>query len=56
MQDVSGRIQFFVAKDDAGEAALEEFKRWDIGDLIAAQGTVFKTQKGELSVRVRSCG
>jgi lysyl-tRNA synthetase class 2 len=53
VQDVSGRIQFFIAKDDAGEAALEEFKRWDIGDLIAARGTVFKTQKGELSVRVR---
>jgi lysyl-tRNA synthetase class 2 len=53
VQDVSGRIQFFVAKDDAGEAALEEFKRWDIGDLIAARGVVFKTQKGELSVRVK---
>jgi lysyl-tRNA synthetase class 2 len=53
VQDVSGRIQYFVARDDAGEAALEEFKRWDIGDLIAARGTVFKTQKGELSVRVK---
>ena len=53
VQDMSGRIQFFVAKDDAGEAALEEFKRWDIGDLIAARGVVFKTQKGELSVRVK---
>ncbi len=52
VQDGSGRIQFFVAKDDAGEAALEEFKRWDIGDLIAARGVLFKTQKGELSVRV----
>jgi lysyl-tRNA synthetase class 2 len=53
VQDVSGRIQFFIAKDDAGEAALDDFKRWDIGDLIAARGVVFKTQKGELSVRVR---
>jgi len=53
VKDVSGRIQFFVAKDDAGEVALEEFKRWDIGDLIAARGVVFKTQKGELSVRVK---
>jgi lysyl-tRNA synthetase class 2 len=53
VQDGSGRIQFFVAKDDAGEAALEAFKHWDIGDLIAARGTVFKTQKGELSVRVK---
>jgi lysyl-tRNA synthetase class 2 len=53
VQDGSGRIQFFIARDDAGEAALEEFKRWDIGDLIAARGTVFKTQKGELSIRVK---
>jgi len=53
VQDASGRIQFFVARDDAGEAALEDFKRWDIGDLIAARGTVFKTQKGELSIRVK---
>jgi len=53
VQDTSGRIQFFVARDDAGEATLEEFKRWDIGDLVAARGTVFKTQKGELSVRVK---
>jgi lysyl-tRNA synthetase class 2 len=53
VQDTSGRIQFFVARDDAGAEALEEFKRWDIGDLIAARGTVFKTQKGELSVRVK---
>jgi lysyl-tRNA synthetase class 2 len=53
VQDGSGRIQFFVARDDAGEAALEAFKHWDIGDLIAARGTVFKTQKGELSVRVK---
>jgi lysyl-tRNA synthetase class 2 len=53
VQDVSGRIQFFIARDNAGETALEEFKRWDIGDLIAARGVVFKTQKGELSVRVK---
>lgn len=53
VQDGSGRIQFFVARDDAGEAALEDFKRWDIGDLIAARGQLFKTQKGELSVRVK---
>jgi len=53
VQDVSGRIQFFVARDEAGETALEDFKRWDIGDLVAARGVLFKTQKGELSVRVK---
>ncbi len=51
VQDGSGRIQFYVAKDDAGEDAHEEFKRWDIGDIVAARGVVFKTQKGELRVR-----
>ena len=53
IQDGSGRIQFYVANDDSGEAAHEEFKRWDIGDIVAARGTLFKTQKGELSVRCR---
>ena len=53
IQDGSGRIQFYIANDDTGEAAHEEFKRWDIGDIVAARGTLFKTQKGELSVRCR---
>ena len=51
VQDGSGRIQFYIADDDTGKAAHEEFKRWDIGDIIAARGAVFKTLKGELSIR-----
>ena len=51
VQDGSGRIQFYVADDEVGKDAHDEFKRWDIGDIIAARGVVFKTQKGELSIR-----
>src|SRR5512137_1030523 len=53
VQDSTGRIQFYVANDDTGEAAHEAFKHWDIGDIVAARGVLFKTQKGELSVRCR---
>jgi lysyl-tRNA synthetase, class II len=51
--DGSGRIQFFVTPDDVGAEVYEEFKRWDIGDIVAAEGLLFKTQKGELSIRCR---
>ncbi len=51
VQDGSGRIQFYVADDEVGKEAHDEFKRWDIGDIIAARGVVFKTLKGELSIR-----
>jgi len=53
IQDGSGRIQFYIADDDAGAAAHEAFKHWDIGDIVAARGSLMKTQKGELSVRCR---
>jgi lysyl-tRNA synthetase class 2 len=53
LQDGSGRIQLYVANDDTGEAAHEAFRHWDLGDIVGARGTLFKTQKGELSVRCR---
>jgi lysyl-tRNA synthetase class 2 len=53
VQDTSGRIQFYISDDDTGAAAHEAFKGWDIGDIVAARGELFKTQKGELSVRCR---
>jgi lysyl-tRNA synthetase class 2 len=53
LQDGSGRIQLYVANEDTGEAAHVEFRRWDLGDIVAARGMLFKTQKGELSVRCR---
>ena len=53
IQDVSGQIQLYVRRDDLPEGQYNQaFKKWDIGDLIAAEGTVFRTQKGELSIKV----
>jgi lysyl-tRNA synthetase, class II len=53
VQDGSGRIQFFVTNEDTGADRHEAFRHWDIGDIIAARGTLFKTHRGELSVRCR---
>jgi len=52
--DMSGRIQLYVARDDIGTDEYSEFKSWDIGDIVGAEGRLFKTNKGELSVRVDS--
>jgi lysyl-tRNA synthetase, class II len=51
VQDASGQIQFFITSDALGEACYAAFKKWDLGDIIAARGVVFRTQKGELSLR-----
>jgi lysyl-tRNA synthetase class 2 len=53
VQDGSGRIQFFLSPEDVDPPVYEAFKHWDIGDIVAARGLLMKTQKGELSVRVR---
>ena len=53
IQDMSGRIQVYVSVDDTGAEALESFKHYDIGDIIGVEGTLFKTQKGELTVRAK---
>ena len=52
VQDGSGRIQLYITRDSVGEAAYEGFKRNDIGDIVGARGTLFKTKTGELSVKV----
>ncbi|MGY4830618.1 lysine--tRNA ligase [Sphaerotilaceae bacterium SBD11-9] len=52
LQDSTGRIQLFVTKDALGEEVYNAFKHWDLGDILGAQGTLFKTKTGELSVRV----
>jgi len=54
LQDGSGRIQVYVANDVAGEAAHEAFKHWDLGDIVGVQGTLFKTNKGELTVNAKA--
>jgi len=53
IQDASGKIQLYVQRDSLPEGFYnDEFKHWDIGDIIGAKGVLFRTQKGELSVRV----
>jgi lysyl-tRNA synthetase class 2 len=52
MQDSTGRIQLFITKDAIGEEAYAEFKHFDLGDIVGAEGTLFRTKTGELSVRV----
>jgi lysyl-tRNA synthetase, class II len=52
LQDMSGRIQLYVTLDAIGAGALEDFKHWDLGDIVGASGTLFKTKTGELSIRV----
>jgi lysyl-tRNA synthetase class 2 len=52
IQDGSGRLQLYVRRDDLAEGVYSEFKKWDLGDIVAAGGTVFKTRSGELSVKV----
>jgi len=51
IQDMNGRIQVYIKGDLLEEGNYEEFKHWDIGDIIGVTGQVFKTMKGELSVR-----
>ncbi len=51
ISDVSGRIQLYVARDKVGEETYTAFKRWDIGDIIGAVGSLFRTKTGELTVQ-----
>ena len=52
LQDGSGRIQLYVTADAVGAETLAEFKHWDLGDILGAEGTLFKTRTGELSIKV----
>ncbi|MDX1252429.1 MAG: lysine--tRNA ligase [Gammaproteobacteria bacterium] len=52
LQDMSGRIQLFLQRDALPEGMYEEFKAWDVGDIVGAEGVLFRTKTGELSVKV----
>ena len=52
LQDSTGRIQLYVTRDAIGEEAYADFKRWDLGDIVGAEGTLMKTKTGELSIKV----
>ena len=51
IQDLSGRIQLYVQKDGVGESVYDDFKKWDLGDIVGATGTLMKTKTGELTVQ-----
>jgi lysyl-tRNA synthetase, class II len=50
LQDSTGRFQIYVTRDDVGEETYAAFKHWDLGDIVAAEGKLFKTRTGELSL------
>ena len=54
LQDMSGQMQLFVARDNLSLEIYDEFKKWDIGDIIGVEGVMFKTKTGELSVKCDS--
>ena len=51
LQDKSGRIQLYARKDEMDEEDYNRFKKYDIGDIVGVKGEVFRTQRGEMSVR-----
>ena len=53
LQDRSGRIQLYARQDEMDEALYKRFKKYDIGDIVGVDGEVFRTQRGEMSVRVK---
>jgi lysyl-tRNA synthetase class 2 len=54
LQDSTGRIQIYIVRDDVGEELYADFKHWDLGDIIACEGKLFKTRTGELSIHASS--
>ena len=53
IHDRSGRMQVYLKIDDIGQENFEELSKWDIGDIIAVEGFVFKTRRGEISVHAK---
>lgn len=52
IQDMTGQIQLYLKRDELPENCYEQFKGWDLGDIVGAEGVVFKTKMGELSIKV----
>ncbi|MEE1312738.1 MAG: lysine--tRNA ligase, partial [Lachnospiraceae bacterium] len=50
IQDLKGKIQAYVARDEIGQEEYKDFKKYDVGDIIGIKGTVFKTKTGEISI------
>jgi lysyl-tRNA synthetase class 2 len=54
VQDASERIQVYARRDLLGEDVYSLFKKWDVGDIVGVEGSLFKTKTGELSMEARS--
>ena len=54
LQDRSGRVQLYIKVDEMGEAAFADCRKLDVGDIVGVEGPVFKTERGEISVRTRA--
>ncbi|WP_163338320.1 lysine--tRNA ligase [Desulfopila sp. IMCC35008] len=54
ISDKSGQIQIYVKKDQLGDELFAQFKKWDVGDVVGVEGTLFKTKMGELSIQASS--
>ncbi len=54
IQDKTGRIQLYARKDEMDEEEYNRFKKYDIGDIVGIDGEVFRTQRGEMSVRAKT--
>ncbi len=52
--DGDGKIQLYISRDDLGDEDYAAFKKWDVGDIIGVEGTVFRTRTGEISVHAKS--
>ena len=53
LQDKTGRLQLYARKDEMDEDVYERFKKYDIGDIVGVKGDVFRTQRGEMSIRAK---
>ena len=56
VQDGSGRLQLYLRRDDLPEGAYRDFRRWDIGDLVGAEGVAFRTRPASCRCVLRVCG
>ncbi len=54
LQDRTGRVQLYIKVDEMGEEAFADCRKLDVGDIVGVEGVVFRTQRGEISVRTRS--
>lgn len=53
LADLSGQIQLYIRQDEVGESAYDLFKLWDIGDIVGVEGEIFRTHRGEISLKAQ---